>query len=63
MGKIQQIKRTNGSVVTSINLPREIVEAIGWKKGKIVKVELMKSLYDIPAHLRIWEDVEDGLDR
>ena len=63
MGKIQQIKRTNGSVVTSINLPREIVEAIGWKKGKMVKVELMKSLYDIPAHLRIWEDVEDGLDR
>ncbi len=33
MVKLQQIIRTNGSKVHSVNIPLEIIEAIKWKKG------------------------------
>lgn len=34
MGKLQQIKRVNGSIVSSINLQLEDIEALGWPKGE-----------------------------
>lgn len=33
MGKLQQFERANGSIVTSVNIPLEDLEALGWKKG------------------------------
>jgi hypothetical protein len=39
MVKLQQIKRANGSVVHSINLPLEHIEAIGWSKGEELEFE------------------------
>ncbi len=33
MPKLQQTIRSNGSVITYVNLPQEDVEAAGWKKG------------------------------
>ena len=37
MPKIQQIERTNGSSVHSINLPLEIIENLDWKKGQEIE--------------------------
>jgi len=33
MPKLQRIKRANGSVVFSVNIPLEIIEELGWEKG------------------------------
>lgn len=33
MSKLQEIKRQNGSVVNSVNLPKEELEKVGWHKG------------------------------
>jgi len=38
MSKLQQIKRSNGSIVTSVNIPLEEFERTGWKKGDNVLV-------------------------
>ncbi len=35
------IKRTNGSVVFSVNLPLEIIEELKWEKGKDLDVEIL----------------------
>jgi len=33
MPKLQRIKRSNGSVVFSVNIPLEIIEELCWEKG------------------------------
>lgn len=33
MAKLQKIKRSNGSVMHSVNIPGEIIEELGWEKG------------------------------
>ncbi len=33
MPKLQKIKRSNGSVVHSVNIPLELIEELGWEKG------------------------------
>ncbi len=33
MAKLQQIKRSNGSLIHSVNLPGEVIDALGWEKG------------------------------
>ena len=38
MVKLQQIKRANGSIVSSVNLPLEIIEKFEWKKGDELKI-------------------------
>lgn len=45
MPKLQQITRSNGSIVHSVNIPLEIIELTGWKKGDelIVKAEEIES--------------------
>jgi len=32
MAKLQKIKRSNGSVVYSVNIPLEIIEELDWEK-------------------------------
>ena len=40
MAKLQQIVRQNGSTVSSVNLPLEIVSEMGWKKGQKLEITL-----------------------
>jgi len=49
MPKLQRIKRSNGSVVFSVNIPLEIIEELDWEKGtellmEIGKVRVSKSI-------------------
>lgn len=39
MAKLQQIVRSNGSVVNSVNLPKEVVEESGLRKGDKLEVK------------------------
>ncbi len=39
MTKLQKIKRTNGSVVHSVNIPLDIIEELDWKKGDDLTLE------------------------
>lgn len=43
MSKLQQIKRANGSVIYSVNIPQEIMEDVEWKKGDELEVTATKS--------------------
>ncbi len=40
MPKLQRIKRSNGSVVFSVNLPLEIIEELDLKKGDNISLEI-----------------------
>ncbi len=42
MPKLQRIKRSNGSLVHSVNIPLEIIEELGWKKGTGLSLEIKK---------------------
>ena len=42
MPKLQRIKRSNGSVVFSMNIPLEIIEELGWEKGAELFMEIRK---------------------
>ncbi len=42
MPKLQRIKRANGSVVFSMNIPLEIIEELGWEKGAELSMEIQK---------------------
>jgi len=33
MSKLQRTVRNNGSVITSVNIPKEVIEKMDWKKG------------------------------
>lgn len=33
MGKLQQITRNNGSIVSSVNIPKDCIDELGWSKG------------------------------
>lgn len=39
MPKLQQIERSNGSIVSSVNLPLEVIEASGWEKGDELNIK------------------------
>ena len=39
MAKLQRIKRSNGSVVFSVNLPLDIIEGLGFEKGDELNIE------------------------
>jgi|GEM_PF-1759337 len=43
MAKLQRIKRSNGSVVYSVNIPLEIIEELGWRKGDTLIVNLSEA--------------------
>ncbi len=40
MPKLQRIKRANGSLVHSVNIPLEIIEELGWEKGMKLSLEI-----------------------
>ena len=42
MPKLQRIKRSNGSVVFSVNIPLEIIEELEWEKGAELDLEIQK---------------------
>ena len=42
MPKLQRIKRANGSLVYSVNLPLEIIEELEWEKGSDLSLETRK---------------------
>ena len=42
MPKLQRIKRSNGSVVYSMNIPLEIIEELDWKKGVELFLEIQE---------------------
>ena len=42
MPKLQRIKRSNGSVVFSVNIPLEIIEELDWEKGTELLMEIGK---------------------
>ena len=39
MPKLQRIKRANGSLVYSVNIPLEIIEELEWEKGTQLDLE------------------------
>ncbi len=41
MPKLQRIKRSNGSLVYSFNIPLEDIEELGWEKGTELDTEIM----------------------
>ena len=42
MPKLQRIKRSNGSLVFSVNIPLEIIEELEWEKGIDLFLEIQK---------------------
>jgi len=42
MPKLQRIKRSNGSLVFSVNIPLEIIEELDWGKGAELILEIQK---------------------
>ena len=42
MPKLQRIKRANGSVVHSVNIPLELIEELEWEKGIKLGVGIRK---------------------
>ena len=40
MPKLQRIKRVNGSLVFSVNIPLEIIEELEWEKGTNLSLEI-----------------------
>lgn len=56
MGKLQQIDRS-GSVVSSINIPKEELDRLDWKKGENLKVTAEP--IDDPKFLKIEKEVEE----
>ena len=42
MPKLQRIKRANGSLVYSMNIPLEVIEELDWKKGDELSIEIQK---------------------
>jgi len=43
MAKLQQITRSNGSLVHSVNIPIEIIETVGWIKGEDLNIFTQES--------------------
>lgn len=43
MPKLQRIKRSNGSVVFSVNIPLEIIEELEWLKGDNLSLEIQNT--------------------
>lgn len=39
MPKLQMIKRANGSLIYSLNMPLSMIEDFGWKKGEDLILE------------------------
>jgi len=51
MSKLQEIKRTNGSIVNNVTLPKEELEKLDWKKGD--DLSIIAGPVDNPEYLKI----------
>jgi len=40
MPRLQRTKRSNGSILYSVNLPLEFMEELGWEKGSDLSMEI-----------------------
>lgn len=58
MGRLQQIKRSNGSIVSSLNLPKDAVDELGWSKGDELECTLIGD-YEGGIKVRKIADGED----
>ncbi len=43
MAKLQQIKRSNGTLSHSVNIPGELIEELDWKKGDELELETLNN--------------------
>ena len=59
MPKLQRIKRTNGSLVFSINIPLEIIEELEWEKGINLSLEI-QTIKDNSVIMVFKEEENDG---
>ena len=57
MSKLQEITRTNGSVLNSVNLPKEELEKLNWEKGDELKITAEPE--ENPIFLKIQKEVEN----
>lgn len=56
MSKLQQIERKNGSILNSVNLPKEELERLDWEKGDGLKITAQPE--GNPTYLKIEKEVE-----
>ena len=56
MSRLQEIKRQNGSVIHNVNLPKEELEKLDWKKGD--ELNIIAEPEDNPKFLRIQKEVD-----
>lgn len=54
MSKLQQINRSNGSKVSSVNIPKEELEKLDWEKGDELIVTAEPE--DSPLFLKIQKE-------
>jgi len=54
--KLQQIKRQNDSIVSSVNLPKEELYKMDWEKGDNLKVTAMPE--DKPTYLKVEKETD-----
>lgn len=54
MSKLQKVTRPNGSVLNSVNLPKEELEKLNWEKGDELKITAEPE--DNPAFLKIQKE-------
>ena len=43
MPKLQRIRRSNGSLSYSVNIPLEIIEQLSWKKGDPLLIDFIEA--------------------
>jgi len=55
MSKLQQITRKDGSIISSINIPREVMETMLWKKGDDLRIT--SEIEDFEIFIKIVNEV------
>lgn len=58
MPKLQRIKRANGSLSFSVNIPLEIIEQLGWKKGIRLEPEVQDEI-ETKSFILVFRKEED----
>lgn len=54
MSKLQQTTRANGSITASVNIPKEELEKLSWKKGdELLVIAHSESEHEGPTFLKI----------
>lgn len=57
MSKLQEIIRVNGSVVNSVNIPKEELEKLEWKKGdNLLVIADSENKHESPNFIKITKE-------